>query len=168
MVGDDCTLFHGVTLGGTGKVAGDRHPKLGQRVVVGAGASVLGNIKVGDDAKVGAGASLVHDLPKKATVVGYKGRVLGDKTKIAEAAKKEFPDSAKKTAVTGSRSLLQPPQHALETVLPGSSLAPPPHRFMGCLEGKPEDDWSKVLCTGCARRAQALLNEWQISHVSKL
>ena len=76
---DDCTLLHGVTLGGTGKVRGDRHPKLGKRVVVGSNASVLGNIKVGHDCKIGAGAALMHDLPPRTTVVGHKGRVVTKK-----------------------------------------------------------------------------------------
>jgi serine O-acetyltransferase len=79
VVDDDCTLLHGVTLGGTGKVRGDRHPKLGKRVVVGSNASVLGNVKVGDDCKIGAGAALIHDLPPRTTIVGHKGRVVTKK-----------------------------------------------------------------------------------------
>lgn len=80
VVDDGCTLLHGVTLGGTGKVRGDRHPKLGKRVVVGSNASVLGNITVGHDCKIGAGAALMHDLPPNTTVVGHKGRVVTKKT----------------------------------------------------------------------------------------
>ena len=79
VVDDDCTLLHGVTLGGTGKVRGDRHPKLGKRVVVGSNASVLGNVKVGHDCKIGAGAALIHDLPPNTTIVGHKGRVVTKK-----------------------------------------------------------------------------------------
>ena len=79
VVDDGCTLLHGVTLGGTGKVRGDRHPKLGKRVVVGSNASVLGNINVGHDCKIGAGAALMHDLPPNTTVVGHKGRVVTKK-----------------------------------------------------------------------------------------
>ena len=76
VVHDDCSLFHGVTLGGTGKVSGDRHPKLQKRVVVGAHASVIGNISIGHDSKIGASASILHDLPPKSVVVGHKGIVI--------------------------------------------------------------------------------------------
>lgn len=79
VIGDGCTLFHGVTLGGTGKTRGDRHPKLGKRVVVGSNASILGNVKVADDCKIGSSAVLVHDVPRGTTIVGTKGKVLSGK-----------------------------------------------------------------------------------------
>jgi len=79
VIGDGCTLFHGVTLGGTGKIRGDRHPKLGKRVVVGSNASILGNVKVADDCKIGSSAVLVHDVPRGTTIVGTKGKVLSGK-----------------------------------------------------------------------------------------
>ncbi len=75
-VGDDVLLYQGVTLGGTGNKGGKRHPTLGHRVVVGTGASILGNIRLGDDAKVGAGSVVVHSVPEGATVVGIPGRVV--------------------------------------------------------------------------------------------
>jgi serine O-acetyltransferase len=75
-VGDDVLLYQGVTLGGTGNECGKRHPTIGNRVVVGTGASVLGNIKLGDDVKVGAGSVVVHSVPDGATVVGIPGRVV--------------------------------------------------------------------------------------------
>jgi serine O-acetyltransferase len=75
-IGDDVLLYQGVTLGGTGNERGKRHPTVGNRVVVGTGAAVLGNIKLGDDAKVGAGAVVVHSVPDGATVVGIPGRVV--------------------------------------------------------------------------------------------
>ncbi len=75
-VGDDVLLYQGVTLGGTGNERGKRHPTLGDRVVVGTGASVLGSISLGDDVKVGAGAVVVHSVPNGATVVGIPGRVV--------------------------------------------------------------------------------------------
>lgn len=89
VVEDDCTLFHGVTLGGTGKVAGDRHPKIGKRVVMGAYCSVLGNIKIGHDSKIGASAAILHDLPPRSVVVGHKGIVIYShrKTKPDETSK---------------------------------------------------------------------------------
>jgi serine O-acetyltransferase len=75
-IGDDCLLYQGVTLGGTGNEKGKRHPTLGNRVVVGTGAKVLGSIRLGDDVKVGAGSVVVHPVPDKSTVVGIPGRVV--------------------------------------------------------------------------------------------
>ena len=75
-IGDDCTLYHGVTLGGTTWQKGKRHPTLGNNVVVGAGAKVLGPIRVGDGARVGSNAVVVKDVPPEATVVGIPGRVV--------------------------------------------------------------------------------------------
>ena len=76
-VGDDVLLYQGVTLGGTGNVRGKRHPTIGNRVVVGAGAAILGNIRLGDDVKVGAGSVVVHSVPEGSTVVGIPARVVG-------------------------------------------------------------------------------------------
>jgi serine O-acetyltransferase len=75
-IGDDCLLYQGVTLGGTGNEKGKRHPTLGHRVVVGTGAKVLGGIRIGDDVKIGAGSVVVHPVPDGATVVGIPGRVV--------------------------------------------------------------------------------------------
>ena len=81
-VGDDVLLYQGVTLGGTGNQCGKRHPTVGNRVVVGTNASVLGNIILGDDVKVGAGSVVVHSVPDGATVVGIPGRVLKSRQKL--------------------------------------------------------------------------------------
>lgn len=70
VVGEDVTIFHGTTLGGTSMSKGKRHPTVGHRVVIGAGAKVLGPITVGDDAKIGANAVVVHDVPAGAVSVG--------------------------------------------------------------------------------------------------
>jgi len=75
-IGDDCTLYHGVTLGGTTWRKGKRHPTLGNNVVVGAGAKVLGPITVGDGARIGSNAVVLKDVPPGATVVGVPGRVV--------------------------------------------------------------------------------------------
>ena len=75
VLGDDVTLFQGVTLGGTGKERGKRHPTIGHRVVIGAGAKVLGNITIGDDAMIGANAVVVRSVPPHSTVVGVPGRI---------------------------------------------------------------------------------------------
>ena len=70
VIGEGCTLLHGVTLGGSGKDHGDRHPKIGKHVLLGAGCSVLGNIRVGDRAKIGAGSIVLKPIPSGATAVG--------------------------------------------------------------------------------------------------
>ena len=75
-IGDDVLLYQGVTLGGTGKERGKRHPTVGNHVVVGTGAKVLGNIRIGDCVKIGAGSVVVHSVPDNSTVVGIPGRVV--------------------------------------------------------------------------------------------
>ena len=76
VIGDDCTLYQGATLGGTGKETGKRHPTIGNNVTVSAGASVLGPFTVGDHAKIGAGAVVLSEVPPYATVVGVPGQVV--------------------------------------------------------------------------------------------
>ncbi|MDP2794117.1 MAG: serine O-acetyltransferase [Sulfurisoma sp.] len=78
-IGDDCTLYHGVTLGGTTWNRGKRHPTLGDGVVVGAGAKILGAITVGTAARVGANSVVVKDVPSGRTVVGIPGRLVGER-----------------------------------------------------------------------------------------
>ena len=75
-IGDDVTLYQGVTLGGTGKESGKRHPTLGNNVVVGAGAKVLGSFTVGDNVKIGAGSVVLKPVPANCTVVGIPGKVV--------------------------------------------------------------------------------------------
>ena len=75
-IGDDVLLYQGVTLGGTGKEKGKRHPTIGNHVVIGTGAKVLGNIRIGDHVKIGAGSVVVHPVPDHSTVVGIPGHVV--------------------------------------------------------------------------------------------
>jgi serine O-acetyltransferase len=75
IIGSNVTLFQGVTLGGTGKEQGKRHPTLGNNIVVGAGAKVLGNITIGDNSYIGSNAVVIKDVPPGSTVVGIPGRV---------------------------------------------------------------------------------------------
>ena len=75
-IGNYVTLYQGVTLGGTGKERGKRHPTIGNNVVIGAGAKVLGSISIGDDAKIGAGSVVLKDVEENSTVVGIPGRVV--------------------------------------------------------------------------------------------
>lgn len=79
VVGDDVSILHGVTLGGTGKEAGDRHPKIGDGVLVGAGTQVLGNVRVGEGAKIGAGSVVLKSVPPSTTAVGNPARLVGGK-----------------------------------------------------------------------------------------
>lgn len=83
-IGDDCLLYHGVTLGGTGKDSGKRHPTLGNNVMVSTGAKVLGPFKVGDNARIAANAVVLQEVPENATAVGIPAqivRVQGEKVK---------------------------------------------------------------------------------------
>lgn len=76
IVGDDVLIYQQVTLGGTGKEHGKRHPTLGNNVIVGAGAKILGNITIGDNVRVGAGSVVIEDVPENSTVVGVPGRIV--------------------------------------------------------------------------------------------
>lgn len=75
IIGDNVTIYQGVTLGGTGKEKGKRHPTIGNNVVISAGAKVLGNITIGDNSKVGAGSVVLKNIPSNCTVVGVPGRI---------------------------------------------------------------------------------------------
>ena len=75
-IGDDVTLYQGVTLGGTGKDTGKRHPTIGNRVIVSSGARVLGPFSVGDDVKIGAGSIVLNEIPPGCTVVGIPGKIV--------------------------------------------------------------------------------------------
>ena len=75
-IGDDVLLYQGVTLGGTGKEKGKRHPTIGNNVVIGTGAKILGNITIGDHTKIGAGSVVIRSVPDHSTVVGVPGRVV--------------------------------------------------------------------------------------------
>ena len=77
VIGDQTSILHNVTLGGSGKEAGDRHPKIGCGVMIGAGAKILGNIRVGDCARVAAGSVVLKDVPARTTVAGVPAKVVG-------------------------------------------------------------------------------------------
>ncbi len=94
-IGDDCTLYHGVTLGGTTWNRGKRHPTLGNNVVIGAGAKILGPISLGDGARVGSNAVVTRDIPAGATVVGIPGKVV----------QKEPADEREKTRAETARKI---------------------------------------------------------------
>lgn len=95
IIGDDCLLYQGVTLGGTGKERGKRHPTLGNNVVVSAGAKVLGSIAIGNNVIIGAGAVVIDPVPDNCTVVGVPGRIVrikGEKVLSDEFHRMNLPD----------------------------------------------------------------------------
>lgn len=94
-IGDNVTLYQGVTLGGTGKEKGKRHPTIGNNVVIAADATVLGAFKVGDNARIGAGAVVIKPVPPNSTVVGVPGRVVvkdGQKVPTIDLHHERLPD----------------------------------------------------------------------------
>jgi serine O-acetyltransferase len=90
-IGDDVTLYQGVTLGGTSRQRTKRHPTLGDRVVIGAGSVLIGDINIGDDVKVGAGSVVITSVPSNATVVGVPGRVVSLKSSDGDTIER-LPD----------------------------------------------------------------------------
>lgn len=93
IIGDNCTVYQGVTLGGTGKQTGKRHPTLGNGVLVGAGAKVLGPVTIGDNSKIAAGAVVLSSIPENSTAVGIPARVVRqNNTKVKELDQVHIPD----------------------------------------------------------------------------
>ncbi len=95
IIGDNCTLYQGVTLGGTGKDTGKRHPTLGNNVMVGAGAKLLGAFTVGDNSKIAAGAVVLRDVPENCTAVGIPAKVVrreGERVTNADLDQTHVPD----------------------------------------------------------------------------
>ena len=82
-VGDGCSIFHNVTLGGTGSKGGDRHPKLGKNVLIGAGAVIVGNIHIGDNTKIAAGSVVIESLPANVTATGVPAKIFVRKPRKA-------------------------------------------------------------------------------------
>ncbi|XHU96591.1 MAG: serine O-acetyltransferase [cyanobacterium endosymbiont of Rhopalodia gibba] len=97
VVGDNSLIYQGVTLGGTGKVTGKRHPTLGKNVVVGAGAKILGNLEIGNNVRIGAGSVVLRDVPSDCTVVGIPGRIIYQSgVRVNPLAHNNLPDSEAK------------------------------------------------------------------------
>ena len=94
VLGDNCLLYQGVTLGGTGKIHGKRHPTLGENVVIGAGAKVLGAIEIGSNTRIGAGSVVLRDVKEDSTVVGIPGRVIHQSgVRVDPLAHSALPDA---------------------------------------------------------------------------
>lgn len=93
VIGDNCTIYQGVTLGGTGKDKGKRHPTIGNNVVIGSGAKVLGPFRVGDNSKIAANAVVLSEVPDNCTVVGVPGRIVKkNNIKVADLDQVHIPD----------------------------------------------------------------------------
>jgi serine O-acetyltransferase len=93
IVGDYAVIYQGATIGGTGKEIGKRHPTLGENVVVGAGAKVLGNIQIGNNVRIGAGSVVLRDVPSDCTVVGIPGRIISRKKQVEDGLNSQvIPD----------------------------------------------------------------------------
>ncbi|HTW66536.1 MAG TPA: serine O-acetyltransferase [Bryobacteraceae bacterium] len=91
-IGDDVLLYQGVTLGGTGKEKGKRHPTIGDNVVIGTGAKILGNILIGAHTKIGAGSVVIRSVPENSTVVGVPGRVVRSRVDSGDLEHGTLPD----------------------------------------------------------------------------
>ncbi len=98
VIGDDVTIYQGVTLGGTGKESGDRHPKIGNGVVIGAGAKILGNIKIADNTMVGANAVVLKETDENNTYVGIPARKVCTKPETRECVKQDIISLKQKLA----------------------------------------------------------------------
>lgn len=139
IVGDYSLIYQGVTLGGTGKESGKRHPTLGENVVVGAGAKVLGNIQIGNNVRIGAGSVVLRDVPSDCTVVGVPGRILyRSGVRVNPLEHGQLPDSE----ASAIRSLLDRIE-ALEQQVQEMKPQKPSYVFVGasseefCLEQLP-------------------------------
>ncbi|MEL4894690.1 serine O-acetyltransferase [Crocosphaera sp. Alani8] len=97
IIGDHCLIYQNVTLGGTGKESGKRHPTLGHSVIVGAGAKVLGNICIGSHVRIGAGSIVLGDVPHDCTVVGVPGRIISRSGPFCPLEHGKLPDVEGKT-----------------------------------------------------------------------
>jgi serine O-acetyltransferase len=108
-IGDNCTIYQGVTLGGTGKDTGKRHPTLGNNVMVGAGAKVLGPVELGDNSKIAAGAVVLRDIPSNSTAVGIPAKVVrsGGRKVADDLDQIHIPDPVSKELDSLSRKLAE-------------------------------------------------------------
>ncbi len=127
-IGSDVTLYHGVTLGGTSLNKGKRHPTLGDRVVVGAGAKVLGNTVVGDDTRIGANAVVVKSVPAESIVVGVPGQPVHRSRPHTSADAPDLNHTLMPDMIGASVISLMARMDALEKVVTGHTATAAPHR----------------------------------------
>ncbi|MBD6618713.1 serine O-acetyltransferase [Komarekiella sp. 'clone 1'] len=116
IVGDYTLIYQGVTLGGTGKESGKRHPTVGKNVVVGAGAKVLGNIQIGDRVRIGAGSIVLREVPSDCTVVGVPGRIISrNDTSLSPLEHGKLPD-LEATVISSLLSRIEQLEQQLQTL----------------------------------------------------
>ncbi|WP_142849710.1 serine O-acetyltransferase [Telmatospirillum sp. J64-1] len=135
VIGDDCTLYHGVTLGGTSLHKGKRHPTLGNGVIVGSGAQILGPITVGDGARIGANAVVLTDVPKDVTMVGIPARMIMRRKDVDEkfcaygVPSEDLPDPVARAieSLRAQVSVLANRVEELEGELEGRERSQPTH-----------------------------------------
>ncbi|MGR8997513.1 MAG: serine O-acetyltransferase [Gammaproteobacteria bacterium] len=117
IIGDDCTLYHGVTLGGTSWDKGKRHPTLNNGVVIGAGAKVLGPIEIGVGARVGSNSVVIKPVPAGATVVGIPGHIIGTVTKTAKSERDKIANKMGFDAYGATADMPDPVAYAINRML---------------------------------------------------
>lgn len=143
-IGDDCTLYHGVTLGGTSWQKGKRHPTLCNDVVIGAGAKILGPITLANGARVGSNAVVVKDVPEGATVIGIPGKVVTPR-KLNEKRREEMAEKMGFDAYGATQDMPDPVANAVNRMLDHihlmdermDRLCEEIHRLGGAVETKP-------------------------------
>ena len=131
-IGDDCLLYQGVTLGGTGKEKGKRHPTIGNNVVVASGAKVLGSFTVGDHAKIGAGSVVLKPVPPYATVVGIPGRIVVMRGKRVHTAQ-ELRQALRATRLVESDDNITDIEEELDVDLDHDMLPDPDEEMRECM-----------------------------------
>ena len=109
-IGDNCTIYHGVTLGGTGKDVGKRHPTLGDNVLIGAGAKVLGPVYIGDNVRIGAGSVVLKNIPANATAVGVPAEVVRVEQRLLPPGRRPGPAGPARFAGTAHCPAGGPPE----------------------------------------------------------
>jgi serine O-acetyltransferase len=127
IIGDDVTVYQGVTLGGTGKETGKRHPTIGNHVVIGSGARVLGNITIGENSRIGAGSVVLRSVPDNSTVVGVPGHIVlraGKRVVITDPKQINDPLSEALSAVANEVARLKQEVRELQgrEMVPGDAL----------------------------------------------
>ncbi len=117
IIGDDCTLYHGVTLGGTSWNKGKRHPTLHNGVVVGAGAKVLGPIEIGQEARIGSNSVVVKAVPARATIVGIPGHIINTKEVKTRKEREQIANKMGFNAYGATSDMTDPVAHAINHML---------------------------------------------------
>lgn len=160
-IGDDCTLYQGVTLGGTSWNKGKRHPTLGRNVVIGAGAKVLGPFTVGDNARIGSNSVVIKAVPAGATVVGVPGRVV--EAGGAEDVRREIARKLGFDAYGATPDLPDPEAHAINQMLDHlQALDRKVRQLCQTLQEAGIDPGDLQVCElqGCELRSAASANGW--------